>query len=86
MNVQLDILLGRLQSFDNPLHGFITKKAVICALYKKRSFGLIAIKRFQHKPQGFFSSVDQAVNRRLGDGLVALRVLEVSRDTELGID
>jgi hypothetical protein len=47
---------------------------------------LISVKCLQHEAQGFFLAVYNTKNGRLCDGLVALRILEVARDTEFGID
>ncbi len=86
VHVQLDVLSRRLDALDDALHGFIAEIEVVGALDKERRVGGVAVKCFQHEAQAFFLAVYLTIDRGSRDGLVEVRILKVSRDTEFGID
>lgn len=86
MDMQLNILLGCAEPIDDALHGLIAEIEVIGTLDKKSSLDIVAIEGFQNKTQGLFFAIDDAINHRLSDRPVDIRLIDVAGNTKFGID
>jgi len=85
MNMELNILLSRLQSIHDSLHWLIAKIEIICTLDKKGRLDIVAVKGFKEKAQRLLLAIYLAKYYRFSQWWAGFGMIEIPCDTEFSV-